>query len=445
MTYDFTKTPASLDEFWMPFTPERMFKKNPRIAVRADGMHFTDDKGNKILDMSAGQWCTNAGHNRPKIREAIMSQLDSLDFMTCMNMSHPSAFMAAERLVKVFPKNMKHVFFSNSGSEAVDTALKIALAYQRKRGKPTKRILIGREQAYHGVNFGGISVGGLSYNKSDYGGQLLPALDHLPTTFDLENAAFSKGEPDTNRGIEKANALEGLIALHDASNIAAVIVEPVVGSWGVIPPPKGYLKRLREICDKHDILLIFDEVITGFGRLGDYSASTYFDVLPDIITTAKGLTNSVVPMGATFVTGEIYNAFMQGSELSAELMHGYTYSGHPLAAAAAIGNLDTFEEDKICANAAKMAPFFEEALHSLKGLPHIIDVRNLGILGAVQFESHSADNPYHYSRQAFLKLYEKGIYIRFTAYSLTLSPPLILDQSHIDQSVSAIRDVVKSL
>lgn len=444
MSYDFTQMPSSLNEFWMPFTPERMFKKNPRMIVRAEGMHYYDDKGRQILDMAAGQWCTNAGHNRPRIKEAIMKQLETLDFITCMNMGHPSAFMAAERLVKAFPEKMKHVFFSNSGSEAVDSALKMALAYHRKRGNPNKRLLIGREKAYHGVNFGGISVGGLPYNRSDYG-NLLAYVDHLPATLDIENAAFTKGQPDNNRGVEMANELERILYVHDPSNVAAVIIEPVTGSWGVIPPPKGYLKRLREICDKHDILLIFDEVITGFGRLGSISASTYFDVMPDIITTAKGLTNSVVPMGATFASGEVYQAFMQGPEISTEFMHGYTYSGHPIAAAAAIATLDTYEEEKIFENAAKMAPKFEEALHSLKGLPHIIDIRNCGILGAIQFESHSAENPYHYSRQMFLRLYEKGVYVRFTAYSITISPPLILDESHIDQMISTIREVVLGL
>lgn len=437
--YDFTTAANSLEEFWMPFTPQRFFKNAPRIVVAADGMYYTDQDGKKILDGTAGLWAVNAGHNKARIKEAMTAQMQTLDYAPNFQMGHPTAFKAASRLVNAFPAEFTHVFLSNSGSEAVDSALKIVLAYQRCRGKSGKKVLIGRERSYHGVGFGGISVSGVGYVRTQFS-QLLPHVDHLPHTHNLQHNAFKKGEPDW--GTHLADELENLAALHGADNIAAVIVEPVAGAPGVLPPPKGYLKRLRELCTKHDILLIFDEVVTGFGRLGSFSASDYFGVVPDIITTAKGLTNATVPMGATFVTDRIYDEFMKGPEKVTEFMHGYTYSGHPLACAAAIATLDVFQEENILANATKMAPLFEEAVHSLQGLPHVIDIRNLGMLAAIQLAEKPGDDPYYYAREASFELFRRGVFIRNNGANLIISPPLILDQNHIDQMVTMTRDLL---
>jgi len=443
MAYDFLTAANSVDEFWMPFTPQRLFKKAPRMVVRADGMYYYDPEGKQILDGAAGMWCVNAGHNQPKVKEAINAQLELLDFAPAFQFGHPTVFKAASRVVAGMPKEFTQVFFSNSGSEAVDTALKIALAYHRAKGQATRRVLIGRERAYHGVNFGGISVGGLPYNRAAFG-QLLPYVDHLPHTHDLTRNAFAKGMPE--HGIDYAEHLERLVYLHEAENIAAVIVEPVSGSTGVLPPPVGYLKRLREMCDKYGILLIFDEVITGFGRFGAMSSCEYFGVTPDIITMAKGLTNGAVPMGATFVRKEIYDAFMHGPEQFIELMHGYTYSGHPLAAAAVIGNLDAVNDQKIWDNAKAMAKPFEEAMHSLKGVPHIVDVRNCGILCGIQIEDHKdKDDPGRWCREAAYELFRRGVMVRYTGPNLCVSPPLILNQNHMDEIVTKISDVMKWL
>lgn len=443
MGYDFSTAANSLEEFWMPFTPQRAFKKAPRMVVSADGMYYKSQDGKDILDAAAGLWCVNAGHNSPRVVEAVKSQLDLLDFACNFKYGHPTAFKAASRMTSVMPETFNHVFFSNSGSEAVDTALKIALAYQRIKGEGTRRTLIGRERAYHGVGFGGISVGGIPYNRTTFG-QLLPNVAHLPHTLDLEKNAFSKGQPE--HGAHLAEELEKLVYMHDASNIAAVIVEPVAGSTGVLPPPKGYLQKLREICDKYGILLIFDEVITGYGRLGDYSSSSYFGVRPDIICTAKGISNGTVPMGATFVSDDIYNEFMNGPEQAIELMHGYTYSGHPLAAAAAIATLDTFQDDKIMENAKAMFTPWENALHDLKDLPRVVDIRNCGIIGAIEFEAHNDEgDAERYAREVFEELFERGIMARYTGCTIALSPPLILDQSHIDQLFTTIREVVTDL
>lgn len=439
MAYDFSKVPNSLEEFWMPFTPQRLFNKDPRIVVSAEGMYYKDQSGKDILDGVAGQWCVNAGHNAPLISEAIKAQLDQIAFSTCMNYGHPSAFIAAKRLVDAFPDPFTHVFFSNSGSEAVDTALKIALNYHRARGQGHRRVLIGRERSYHGVNFGGISVAGLPYNRSTFG-QLLPSVDHLPHTHDLEHNAFARGEPEW--GAHLAENLERLAYLHDPENIAAVIVEPISGSTGVLPPPKGYLKKLREICDKYGILLIFDEVITGFGRMGTYTAAEHFGVMPDIITCAKGLTNAAVPMGATFVTKKIHDAFLEGPEYVAELMHGYTYSGHPLAAAAAIGTLDTFEQEGILDNAKKIMQPFEDAIHSLKDKPWVVDIRNCGILAGIQLEEFSKEDPGQHVREIVFECYRRGVMIRYTGPNLTISPPLIINEAQIDHMVSTISDVI---
>lgn len=439
--YDFSTDANSLDEFWMPFTPERFFKQNPRMVVSASGMYYKSDDGRDILDGAAGMWCVNAGHNPPRIVEAIKSQLDLLGYAPCFQFGHPTAFKAAEMLVDAMPDPISNVFFSNSGSEAVDTALKIALAYQRARGKGTRRVLIGRERAYHGVGFGGISVGGLPYNRAAFG-QLLPFVDHLPHTHHLEHNAFKRGMPDW--GAHLADYLEKIIQLHDPENVAAVIIEPVSGSTGVLPPPVGYLKRIREICDKHDVLLIFDEVVTGFGRFGEISSSNYFGVMPDIICTAKGLTNGMVPMGATFVTKAVYDAFMQGPSKTIEFMHGYTYSGHPLACAAAIATLDTYIEDGIFENAKAMAPVFENAVHSLKGVKHIVDIRNCGMVAGVQLEEYSKDDPGKLARDASYELFRRGAMIRHSGTNLYLSPPLIINESQIDEIVTLIGDIVKS-
>ena len=439
MSYDFSTNANSLEEFWMPFTPNRQFKKNTRMVVSANGMYYKDQHGKEILDGTAGLWCVNAGHNKARIKEAITAQLNQLDYAPCFNMGHPTAFKAASRLCAVFPEPFNHVFFSNSGSEAVDTALKIALVYQRLRGKGTKRVLIGRERSYHGVGFGGISVGGVPYVRTSFS-QLLPFVDHLPHTHRIDKNAFQKNEPDW--GVELADELERLVSLHDASNIAAVIVEPVAGAPGVLPPPKGYLKRLRELCTKHDILLIFDEVVTGFGRLGHMSAASYFDVMPDLIVTAKGLTNAVVPMGATFVSDDIYNVFMQSDEKITEFMHGYTYSGHPLACAAAIATLDVFEEEGILAHAREMIPLFETAAHSLKDHPFVVDIRNLGLLVAIQLEDGKADDPYKIPREISFELFRRGVFVRFNGPNLIMSPPLILTKAHIDHIFTELGNVL---
>ncbi len=443
MGYDFTTAANSLEEFWMPFTPQRLFKNAPRMVVRAEGMYYYDQDGKEILDGAAGLWCVNAGHNPPKIREAINAQLDVVDYVPMFQFGNPTAFKAASRLCAAMPDGYGHVFFSNSGSESVETALKIALAYHRIRGQGTRRTLIGRERGYHGVGFGGISVGGIPYNRAAFG-QLLPYIDHLPHTHDLQRNAYARGMPD--HGIDFADALENLVYLHDSANVAAVIVEPVAGSTGVLPPPKGYLKRLREICTKHGILLILDEVVTGFGRFGTMSASDYFECDPDIMCMAKGLTNGTVPMGATFVKKEIYDAFMQGPEYGIELMHGYTYSGHPLAAAAAIGTMDTFQDLALYENAAKMAKPLEDAVHSLKGRPYVVDIRNCGILAGIQLEeSGDPDDPGRLPREASYELFRRGVMVRYTGANLYLSPPLILDENHIDRLVTSIGDVLDDM
>lgn len=442
MPYDFSTAANSLDEFWMPFTPQRLFKNAPRMVVRADGMYYYDENNREILDAAAGLWCVNAGHNAAKVKEAVAAQMDLLDYGPCFQFGHPTAFKAASRVVAAMPKPFSNVFFSNSGSEAVDTALKIALAYHRVRGEGTRRVLIGRERGYNGVGFGGISVGGIPYNRAAFGA-LLPHVDHLPHTQNLEHTAFKRGQPDW--GLHLADELERLIYLHDPSNVAAVIVEPVAGSTGVLPPPKGYLTRLSEICRKHGVLMIMDEVVTGFGRFGAISSADYFDVKPDIITMAKGLTNGTVPMGATFVTQDVYNAFMNGPEHVIELMHGYTYSGHPLAAAAVIGTMDTIQDAKIWENAARMEKPLEDAVHALRGKPRVVDIRNCGILAGIQIEEKSKDDPAGYARECSYELFRRGVMVRYTGPNLYLSPPLILDENHIDRIVTSVGDVIQDV
>ena len=428
-----------LDAHWMPFTANRQFKQAPRLLSKAEGMHYWTPEGRQVLDGAAGLWCVNAGHARPKIVKAIQEQAAEMDFAPPFQMGHPKAFELAERLVQLAPAELTKVFFTNSGSEAVETALKMAIGYHRARGEGQRTRLIGRERGYHGVNFGGISVGGIVGNRKSFG-PLLPGADHIRHTHDLARNAFSRGVPE--HGAELADDLERLVALHDASTIAAVIVEPVAGSTGVLLPPKGYLQRLRAICDKHGILLIFDEVITGFGRLGAPFAAHHFDVVPDLMTVAKGITNGCVPMGAVFATQAIHDAFMTGPEHLIEFPHGYTYSSHPLACAAALGTLDTYAEEGLLTRAATMAPVFESALHSLRGVPHVIDVRNIGLVGGIELDP-IAGQPGKRAFDAFLECWERGVLIRTTGDTIALSPPLIVESAHIDQMVSTIADVLK--
>jgi beta-alanine--pyruvate transaminase len=428
-----------LAAFWMPFTANRQFKKAPRLFVAADRMHYTTDDGRRVLDATAGLWCCNAGHNRPLIVEAIRAQAGTLDYAPPFQMSHPKAFEFAAKLMHIAPSGFEHVFFTNSGSEAVETALKMAIAYHRAKGNGTKTRLIGRERGYHGVNFGGISVGGLPTNRKWFG-PLLPGVDHIRHTHDLARNAFSHGEPE--HGADLATDLERLIALHDASTIAALIVEPVAGSAGVLIPPKGYLERLRKICDAHDIVLIFDEVITGFGRLGTPFAADYFDISPDMITMAKGITNGVIPMGGVFVKPKIHDAFMTGPEYLIEFFHGYTASANPIACAAGLGALETYKEEGLFERAAGLASYWEKALHSLKGLPHVIDIRNLGLIGAIELEP-IAGEPTKRAYSIFLKAFERGLLIRTTGDIIALSPPLIIEKSQIDDLFGMLAEILK--
>lgn len=435
------KRPNDLSAFWMPFTANRQFKETPRMLVAAKDMHFTAEDGRKIMDGTAGLWCVNAGHCRPKITEAIQQQAAQLDYAPAFQMGHPIAFEFANRLAAIAPEGMDHVFFTNSGSESVDTALKIALAYHRAKGDGSRFRLIGRERGYHGVNFGGISVGGIVANRKMFG-TLLTGVDHMPHTHLPGQNAFTRGEPE--HGGDLANELERIVTLHDASTVAAVIVEPVAGSTGVLIPPKGYLKRLREICDKHGILLIFDEVITGFGRLGAPFAADYFGVVPDIMTTAKGVTNGVIPMGAVFVKKEIHDAFMNGPEHLIEFFHGYTYSGNPIACAAGLATLDTYQEEGLLTRASELADHWADALHALKGEPHVIDIRNIGLVGAVELEGIPGE-PTKRAFSAFLKAYERGFLIRTTGDIIALSPPLIISKGQIDELIDNLRDVLRMI
>jgi beta-alanine--pyruvate transaminase len=434
-------TPNDLSAFWMPFTANRQFKQAPRMMVAAKDMHYTTSDGRKVLDGTAGLWCVNAGHCRPKITEAIQQQAAELDYAPAFQMGHPIVFELANRLVDLAPKGMDHVFFTNSGSESVETALKMAIAYHRAKGEGSRTRLIGRERGYHGVNFGGISVGGIVSNRKMFG-TLLGGVDHMPHTHLPEKNAFTKGVPE--HGAELANELERIVALHDASTIAAVIVEPVAGSTGVILPPKGYLQRLREICTKHGILLIFDEVITGFGRLGTPFAADYFGVTPDIMTTAKGVSNGVIPMGAVFVKKEIHDAFMTGPEHMIEFFHGYTYSGNPIACAAALGTLDTYKEEGLLTRGEELAPYWEDALHSLKGEPNVIDIRNIGLIGAIEL-APIAGQPTKRAFSAFVKAFERGALIRTTGDIIALSPPLIITKGQINELIDHVRDVLRSI
>ena len=431
--------PAKLDAYWMPFTANRQFKSAPRLISGAQGMHFTTPEGRQVLDGVAGLWCVNAGHARPRITEAIRQQAAELDFAPPFQMGHPKVFELAERLVELTPQGLDKVFFTNSGSESVDTALKMALGYHRARGEGQRTRLIGRERGYHGVNFGGISVGGMVANRRTFG-PMLGGVDHLRHTHDPVRNLFSKGQPE--HGAELADDLERLIALHDASTIAAVIVEPVAGSTGVLLPPKGYLQRLRSICDKHGILLIFDEVITGFGRVGSPFAAQHFGVTPDLMTVAKGLTNGCVPMGAVFAKRFIYDAFMNGPEHLIEFFHGYTYSGHPLACAAALGTLDTYAEEGLLTRAHEMAPTFEAAVHSLAELPNVVDIRNIGLVAGIEL-APVAGEPGKRAFDVFLDCWERGVLVRTTGDTVALSPPLIIEPGHIGQIVDTLSQAIR--
>ena len=432
--------PQAMDAFWMPFTANRHFKANPRMLVSADGMYYQDDAGRSILDGCAGLWCVNAGHNRKPIVEAIQRQAATLDYAPPFQMGHPKAFEAAEKLAAMAPAGLDKVFFVNSGSEAADTALKMAIAYHRVRGDAGRVKLVGRERGYHGVNFGGISVGGIAGNRKLFP-VALPATDHIRSTHDLARNAFTRGEPEF--GAEFADELEARITtLHDPSTIAAVIVEPMAGSTGVLIPPKGYLKRLREICDKYGILLIFDEVITGFGRLGADWAANKFDVLPDIITCAKGLSNGVVPMGALIVKPAIHDAFMAAAaDRAIEFPHGYTYSAHPLACAASVATLDLYRDEGLFQRAANLAPRFEEKAHALRGTRHIKDIRNLGLVAGIELDSRPGA-PGARGMDVFLKCWEKGVLVRFTGDIIAVSPPLIISEAEIDSLFATIGEAI---
>ncbi|MSU92254.1 aminotransferase class III-fold pyridoxal phosphate-dependent enzyme [Rhodobacteraceae bacterium 2CG4] len=433
--------PNDLKAFWMPYTANRQFKSAPRMLVAAEGMHYTTADGRQILDGTAGLWCCNAGHKRPKIVKAIQQQAEELDYAPAFQMGHPKAFELANRLTELAPAPFEHAFFTNSGSEAVETALKIALAYHRAKGEGQRFRLVGRERGYHGVNFGGISVGGIVPNRRMFG-TLLTGVDHLRHTHLPEQNAFTRGQPE--HGAELADELERIAQLHGPETIAAVIVEPMAGSTGVLLPPKGYLQRLREICDRHGILLIFDEVITGFGRLGAPFAADYFDVMPDMIVCAKGLTNGVIPMGAVLATAAIHDAFMTGPEHMIELFHGYTYSGNPIASAAGLATLETYADEGLLTRGAEIGSYWEDALHGLRGLPHVVDIRNMGLIGAVEL-APIAGAPTQRAFSAFLKAYEKGILIRTTGDIIAMSPPLIIDKDQIDQLVGTLAEVLQEI
>lgn len=435
-------SPNNLEPYWLPFTANRAFKKKPRLVTRAEGMHYVSIDGNAVLDATAGLWCCNAGHGRAEIVSAIQNQAAELDYAPPFQFGHPRAFELASQLTMMVPGDLDYCFFANSGSEAVDTALKIALAYHNVRGEGARMRLIGRERGYHGAGFGGISVGGIVNNRKFFGG-LLTGIDHLPHTYDRDKQAYSRGEPEW--GGHLADRLNDIIALHDATTIAAVIVEPMAGSAGVLPPPVGYLQRLREICDRHGILLIFDEVITGFGRLGFATAAERYGVVPDMITFAKGITSGTVPMGAVLVRTPIYQAFMGGPEHVVELFHGYTYSAHPLATAAALATLDLYREEKVFEHARDLEERWADAAMGLKGLPHVVDIRTIGLVAAIDLaprEGAAGTRGFEAMDRAF---HEFGLMIRVTGDTIALSPPLIITEAEIDELFDKLARLIKSL
>ncbi len=434
--------PNDLEAFWVPFTPNRAFKKNPRLISRAKDMHYYTVDNKPVIDGSSGMWCCNAGHNRSPIVEAIKQQAEELDYPPAFQFSHPKAFELASRIAALAPGDLDHVFFCNSGSEAVDTALKVALAYNNIRGEASRVRMIGRERGYHGVGFGGISVGGIVANRKMFG-TALNGVDHLPHTYNREHQAFTKGEPEW--GAHLADDLDRLVALHDASTIGAVIVEPMAGSTGVLPPPKGYLQRLRQICDKHGILLIFDEVITGFGRLGTPFAAERYGVVPDMITFAKGVTSGTVPMAGVLVRKGIYDTFMRGPEHVIELFHGYTYSAHPLACAAGIATLDVYRDEKLFERTAALEGKWADAAMTLKGLPGVLDIRTLGLVAAIDLSSR----PDAFGKRAYDSMekgfHEHGIMFRITGDTIALSPPLIITEDQIGEIFDKVGKIIKSV
>ena len=432
----------NLDNFWIPFTGNNAFKAEPRLLVEADGMYYTSDDDKKILDGIAGMWCCNAGHCHPHIVKAVQDQIATMDYATAFNMSHPKAFELAEKISQLTPEGLDRIFFGNSGSEAVDTALKVAVAYHVSRGEGQRSRFISREKGYHGVNVGGTSVGGIPTNRKSFGA-LLSGTDHLPHTWDPKEMSFSKGQPTW--GLHLAEELESILTLQDASTIAGVIIEPVIGSGGVIVPPEGYLERIREICDKHGILLIFDEVITGFGRLGNSFAANRFNVCPDIITMAKGLTGAAIPMSATAFKTEIYDEIVNSSDSVIELFHGYTYSGHPVAAAAGLATLEVYENENLFDRALTMEPIFEENLHSLNGEKFIIDIRNLGLMGAIHFGSEDNRSAVEVASKVFKYCYENDVLVRFSGEFIVLSPALIVEEEQIKLIIETIRQGIHSL
>ena len=431
----------NLDNYWLPFTPNKKFKANPRLLTSAKGMYYKSDDGREVLDGIAGLWCTNAGHCHPKIVAAVQNQAAELDYATAFNMSHPKAFELAEKVSSLTPKGLDRIFYGNSGSEAVETAMKVALAYHASKGEGQKTKFVGREKGYHGVNFGGVSVGGLTPNRKSFG-PLLPGIDHMPHTWDTEHMAFSKGQPEW--GLHLADELEKILVLQDPSTVAAVIIEPVTGSGGVIVPPVGYLERIREICTKHNVLLIFDEVITGFGRLGCCFAANRFDVRPDMITMAKGLTSAMIPMSAVAFDNSIYDQLMEGPEAMIELFHGYTYSGHPVACAAGIAALDVYEEEGLFDRAKEMEPHFQEAIHSLKGLNQVIDIRNIGLMGAIHFGSDGLPAT-EFAAKVFQHCYDNNVLVRYSGEFLVLSPSLIVEKEHLDTIADALKAAITSV
>ena len=428
------------EHFWMPFTANRQFKASPRLLESAEGMYYTDTAGRQVLDGTAGLWCCNAGHGRREITEAVSRQIARMDFAPTFQMGHPLPFELAERLVRISPEGLNRVFFTNSGSESADTALKVALAYQRAIGQGSRTRLIGRGLAYHGVGFGGISVGGMGNNRKAFGSSLLPGIDHLPHTLDLKRNAFTRGLPE--HGVELADELERLVTLHGAENIAAVIVEPMSGSAGVILPPQGYLQRLREITKKHGILLIFDEVITGFGRVGEAFAAQRWGVTPDILTCAKGLTNGAVPMGAVFVSEQIHEAFMHGPESTIEFFHGYTYSGHPVACAAALATQDIYQRENLFQKAVELEDYWQDALFSLQGLPNVTDIRTVGLVAGIQFAPH-AEGVGKRGYEVFRQCFEDGLLARASGDTIALSPALIVEREHIDAMVERLAGAIR--
>src|SRR5580704_9726773 len=434
--------PNDLESYWMPFTPNRAFKRRPRMIARAKDMHYVTPEGRKVLDGTAGLWCTNAGHNRDSVVTAIKQQAEELDYSPAFQYAHPKSFELANKVAALAPGDLNRVFFCNSGSEAVDTALKIALAYHNVRGEASRTRLIGRERGYNGVGFGGISVGGIVNNRKMFG-SLLAGVDHLPATYSREHQAFSKGEPDW--GAHLADELERIVALHDASTIAAVIVEPMAGSTGVLPPPKGYLQRLRAICDKHRLLLIFDEVITGFGRLGFAFAAERYGVVPDLITFAKGITSGTVPMGGVIARAPIYEAFMRGPEHVVELFHGYTYSAHPLACAAALATLDLYRDEDLFARAKRLEPQWGEAAMALKGLPNVLDIRTLGLTAGIDLAARP-DAAGRRAYDAMVKAFhEENLVIRVTGDTIALTPPLIVSEGEIADLFERVARVIRAV